>query len=129
MSRLKKQELGQKLDVFNEQILKIETHLKELYCVKASVPIESVSPSGTYHVLAFGKLANEWRLILELWEGGACISAMPLTNASMDYRFLAIEFLDKLAGALDVEEEEQLRRVEVQSMLADDFLSMLKRRS
>lgn len=133
MEREKMLELSAKFDAFTEQIRKIEEKLKSMYCVKASVPIEPVSmcisyKAPPYHVLTFGKLAHEWRLILEKWFNNECVSSSPLVSASVEYRFLAMAHLDVLLHALEEEEEAQLAAVDERSKMAGDFLKLLERK-
>lgn len=104
------------MDGLNEVLERIEMALQERgFFARASVAIDAT------HWLAFGKLANQWRLILEY--APDCQS--PLVNASIEYRMLAVEKLDELAIALKQAKVKREAEVASATERAAEFLRRL----
>jgi hypothetical protein len=107
---------GNIMDGLNDVLERIEAALQERgFFARASVAIDAS------HLLTFGKLAHQWRLILE----SAPDSQSPLTNASLEYRMLAVEKLDELAVALEQAKAKREDEVSAATARAAEFLRRL----
>ena len=120
--------LGEKMDELNVLINKFEDRLINKGAgVRASVLLfsEEQVHGQVQHYLVFGKLANQWRLIWERYNGDKPLGSSPLKDAAMDIRFKAVDLFADLVAALDAEraarEELATEQVEKLRSFLDDW--------
>lgn len=91
--------IGEAADRLNAALERLEHELQEKgYRVYAFVPLDVSEPEGRR--LAYGKLGNNWRLVLEEGEDRTA-----LIQAALLTRVVAIAALSRLREALDIERD------------------------
>lgn len=119
-------ELDAATDHLNECIAHAETALKGLRLgVAARVPMLVDGEHGVW--LGFTKLDNQWRIVLETYQGPKFVEREPLANAPRHRRMDSIEFFPALAMALCEAIDKEIAKVKNAGAQADDFVAFLRK--
>lgn len=114
--------IGPALDMLNARIVQIENKLVEKGLVVAARVVLYPDKSGVEHWLAFGKLANKYQFVVELWTNGTKDQSAPLVGESIATRIDATFKLTALYGALHSALIEVRNNVEEAVARANTFL-------
>lgn len=119
--------VGELCDKLNEMLKLVERAFVEIATTRVSVSLDE------RHDLAFGKLANEWCLILESYEPPAptvcrtLTRQSPLRNVPIELRLLAVDKLEALHARLLVMSDEQARQIDAAALRVAEFVGKLAR--
>lgn len=97
-----------------------EKFISKGFIVRASVPL--VAELGHTYRLAFGKISNTYKLILERWKGALFVSQEELRNVGIKFQLLAPDKIGDLYTALQVAMADQANIADEQVQKMERFL-------
>lgn len=112
------------MDELNKIIYAIEDEFQKQPHVRAHVLVDGSDERNQIY-LAWGKLANQWKFILEMYDGEKLYQQIGLRESPMEFRLKAPDFFGPLVLEIKRRQDEQAKLAHDQATKARAFLDAL----